>query len=187
MSARTLEASLVLAAFGLASTAAVVTACGDDTAVASSEDAGAGTDAGFDAAYLPAPPPFDAGVEAGPVACGANACTPADFRGLATLGACCSAGACGVELKNAAPFVPVADVCMPLVNLGTSDDTCPTFPKPSELYPGDLQGCCRADKTCGVFVQLSSTLDLGCVSAEAFVVDAGGAVVGAPCGFDSGM
>ena len=131
-----------------------------------------------------APPAYDAGVEAGPVTCGSATCDPADFRGVATLPACCAAdGACGLDLSPAASFVPTPSGCTSLTNPGVSDETCPTYPSPSSLYPGDLQGCCRADHTCGVFVKLSSSIDLGCVAAQGFADEAGAP---APCGLDAG-
>ena len=52
---------------------------------------------------------------------------------------------------------------------------------------GQLAGCCRNDHTCGVFVKLSSTLDLGCVAAAGFSDEAGSPASCKPdAGNDSG-
>ncbi len=129
-------------------------------------------------------PVFDSGVEAGPVTCDTPDCQPADFRAVATLPACCTVdGACGLQLAPASPYLPTPAGCTAVSNPGVSDDQCPSYAAPSSLYKEDLQGCCRGDHTCGIFVALADTLDLGCVPARGFLDDAG---VGAPCGLDDG-
>jgi hypothetical protein len=183
--------SMVRVVFGTAlvaggGAALTLVACSDDDASVTpspgSTDASANS-ATDSASVLPVPPLLDAGAEAAPIACGSAMCSPADFRGVATLPGCCLGSACGVDLTTAAPFLPVPAACTALASPGVSDDQCPTYPSPSSLYVGDMQGCCRADHKCGIFVRLSSTLDLGCVTAAGYVDDAGAPTA---CGVDAG-
>lgn len=184
-------ASMVRVVFGgmlavSAGAALTLAACSDDTSVTpspGSTDASANADGAIDGAALPVPPLLDAGAEAAPIACGAATCSPADFRGVATLPGCCLGSACGLDLTSAAPFLPVPSACTPLASPGVSDDQCRTYPSPSSLYVGDMQGCCRTDHKCGVFVRLSSAIDLGCVAPNGFVDDAGAPTA---CGVDAG-
>jgi hypothetical protein len=158
-------ASLLAAALVLAAGA-----CTDDTTVipATTPDGAAPTS---DVAVLPVPVTEDAS-EAGPIACGASVCPPADFRGVATLPACCTAsGACGISLSGASPYLAVGLGCFAPGAPGLADEACPG-------YAGDgvtsleLQGCCLPDHTCGVFARLSSSIDLGCVATTGFTADA---------------
>lgn len=174
---------LSIAAGALLSTAAslaVLTGCGDD-------DVATPADAGRDAATAdapPAPPLLDASKPSA-VTCGTATCAPADYQGIAVLPACCTAQAtCGLDLRPAAKFVSVSEKCTPLATPGVADDTCKTYVLESDGGPTKrFDGCCRADKTCGVFVTLSPALDLGCAHADGFVDDAG--APGA-CGSDGG-
>lgn len=146
--------------------------CGDDTIFAAPE---AGSSEA--ASLLPAPPRYDGGAAAEPVTCGANTCSPGDYLGLATLPACCTpSGACGLDLRPAAKFEGVGEACTPLANAGVADDLCPSYTRGEEdggRPVFERQGCCLPDKTCGVFVKLTPSLDLGCVAPGGFVVDAG--------------
>lgn len=134
-----------------------------------------------DGAAQDAPPLYDGAGEAGPVSCGSATCQPEDFRGLATLHACCTQDtACGLDLGPAQKYVAAPDGCVARDNPGVADTVCPGYDVPSL---GQLSGCCRSDNTCGVFVKLSSTLDLGCVPAAGFSDEAGSP---AHCTLDAG-
>ncbi len=127
------------------------------------------------------PPLYDGGGEAGPVSCGSTTCQPEDFNGVVTLHACCTqSSACGLDLGPAQSYVAAPDGCVARDNPGIADTACPSYDAPSL---GQLAGCCRSDHTCGVFVKLSSTLDLGCVPAAGFADEAGSP---APCDLDAG-
>jgi hypothetical protein len=134
-----------------------------------------------DGASTDAPPLYDSGGEAGPVSCGSATCQPEDFRGLATLHACCTQDtSCGLDLGPAQKYVAAPDGCVARDNPGIADTACPSYDAPSL---GQLAGCCRSDHTCGVFVKLSSSLDLGCVAAAGFAEEAGSP---ASCNPDAG-
>ena len=159
---------LALLATPLALASGACTEEADPLPASVANEAGAAVDAA-PATDLPVPVQLDAG-EAGPVSCGTTACPPADYQGIATLAACCtSASTCGLDLTGAAAFVPVGPGCFAPAAPGVSDDTRPSY----TTERGELQGCCRSDKTCGVFVRLTPTIDLGCVAPKGFAPDAG--------------
>lgn len=173
----------LVAASLLAGLALSVGACGSGGGKTTQHDAGANDGAAGSTgdATTDAPSVYDGGGEAGPVSCGAATCQPEDFRGITTLHACCTKdSACGLDLGPAQKYVAAPDGCVARDNPGVADSTCPSYDAPSL---GQLAGCCRSDHTCGVFVQLSSSLNLGCVAAAGFADEAGSP---APCGFDAG-
>lgn len=161
--------------------AAALAGCGDDD-VYRPADAGSDASAATDA--LPPPPRIDASKPSA-VTCGGATCNPADYEGVAVLPACCTAqSTCGLDLKPAAKFTSVSEECTPLATPGIADDGCKTYVFESDGGPTKrFDGCCRSDKTCGVFLSLSPTIDLGCVHADGFVDDAGAP---ASCGLDAG-
>jgi predicted small secreted protein len=150
------------------------------------DDGGGGDSTTADALPPPPPPPlYDAGADgSAPVVCGqGTTCNAGSYEGLVVLSACCApSGACGLDLGPAGAFVDVPDGCTPLSYPGVADPQCPNLPVPWEMGSDgggsgkSFQGCCRADGTCGIFVALTPSIDLGCAAPAGFVLDAGAAI-----------
>lgn len=181
MSARLRLAIVATSSLVATAGATALAGCGDDDVVMPAD---AGRDSSSAADALPPPPRIDAS-KPGPTTCGAATCNPADYNGVAVLPACCTAqSTCGLDLRPAAKYTSVSEKCTPLATPGIADDTCKTYVFESDGGPTKrFDGCCRSDKTCGVFVRLSPSIDLGCVHADGFVEEAGAPTA---CGLDAG-
>ena len=180
--ARALAANVrakVVAVGSVCAAAIVCVACGgDDTVV--TLDAGADVTSG-DSIVADATAPTSDAADASVVACGDKTCASQSYRGVATLPACCaSPTSCGVDLTAIASLEAVPNGCFGTRAPGVADGTCPSYPART-MAESDRQGCCRPDRTCGVFVRLGASLDLGCVPASGFVRDASAVT---PCGGD---
>ncbi|MEZ4223290.1 MAG: hypothetical protein R3B13_20260 [Polyangiaceae bacterium] len=163
-----MNARALLAVVLCVSSVSIASACGDS-------DSGAAGSGG-----KPGLPLLEAGPEASAVECGGSTCEPMSFRDVTTLSACCAENGCGIDLTSLSPYLPAAAECTPLNSAGVADPACPSHAAPSTLYGAQLQGCCRADHTCGVFVKLSADIDLGCVTAGSVLEEASTSL---PCGF----